>query len=195
MVKRRFRPRDMISGVLGLIQQRNGNVFRGHVRAAKLAHSSVNGLPDFRRDSIKEQLPWNAQAKFSWASPQSWKFCQVWLVAHTRVKNSRQNGDIPDGSGQRASAIERRRKRDDAFARDAAPAWLQTGDAAERCRNADGAACVRAGTAVAKARGNGGGGTSTRSTRNAGAVPRIANRTIVRIVRCHTVGKRVHVCI
>src|SRR5258708_33202822 len=165
MVERRVHPGDMISRIFGFIEQRDGNVFRGHARAAKIAQSGVKGVPNFRGESVEEQSTWNSQAKLSRASPQSRRTGQVWLTTHTGVKNSCKSGDIIDGATQRARAIECRRKGNDAFTGDAAPAWLQSCNPAEGCGNAAGAAGVRADTAVAKAGGNGGSTNSTRATR------------------------------
>ncbi|SRR5260370_18786618 len=182
MVKRRFRPGDMISGLFGFIEQRDGNVLRGHARAAKIAQGGVKRVPDLRRESVEEQLARNSQAKLSCISPQSGEFRQVRLPAHARVQNPRQSGDITYGPSQWPGAIQARRQRDNAFTRNAAPSWLHTADAAEGSGDADGAASVRADATETETGGNRGGGSSTRAAGNARGVPGIADRTIVRIV-------------
>src|SRR6266850_2089123 len=98
-----------------------------------------------------------------------------------------------DRSGERAGAIEQRRKWDDAFARNAAPGWFQPDDAAECGGDANGASRVRSDAAEAEAGSDGRGGPAARAAGNTREVPGIADRAVVRVVGCDAVGEFVHV--
>src|SRR5882724_6175644 len=98
-----------------------------------------------------------------------------------------------DRSGERAGAIEQRRKWDDALARNAAPGWFQPDDAAECGGDANGASCVCPDAAEAEAGGDGSGGPATRAAGNAREIPGIADRAEVRVVGCDAVSELVHV--
>src|SRR6266849_6487636 len=69
MVNCRFHPCDMIPRVFSFIEQRDGNVFRHHARAAKFAQSGVKAAPDLLSEGIEEQLARNPQTKLSGSRP------------------------------------------------------------------------------------------------------------------------------
>src|SRR5882724_11258814 len=98
-----------------------------------------------------------------------------------------------DRSGERAGGIEQRRKWDDAFARNAAPGWFQSGDAAECGGDAYGASRVCADASVAESRCNRGSGAPARASGNAREIPGIADRAEVGIVGGNAVSELMHV--
>ena len=70
---------------------------------------------------------------------------------------------------------------------------LEADDAAERSRNADGAASVGADAAIAEAGGDGGSGATAGTAGNAREIPGIVDGAVVRVVAGDAVGELVHV--
>src|SRR5260370_37082021 len=105
---------------------------------------------------------------------------QTGFVFSADENGIKQQSRIGGGARQRTDAIEAGRKGNDVGDGDAADRGLEPDDAAEGCRDADGAAGVRANAAVAKAGGNGCGRTSAGTAGDAGAIPGITRGPEVR---------------
>src|SRR5580693_1035673 len=193
MEKYGLNPGDVITCVFGFVQQGDGDVGGGHACFAEIAQGRVECLAHFGGKGVKKKLTRNAQTNLSGVNAQSCRFREVRLPTDAKIERSSQDGGVADGASQRAGAIERGREWDDAFTRDTAPGGLEANDATEGSGDADGAARVRADAAVAKARGDCGGGTSAGAAWDAFEIPGIADGPEVGIVGCDAVGELVHV--
>src|SRR6266849_5019900 len=104
-----------------------------------------------------------------------------------------QKSGVGNSAVQRADEIKEGRERNDARGGDAADAGLEADDAAERRRDADGAARVSANGPIAEAGSNGCCGAAAGTAGYAGEVPWIARRAVMRIVGGDAVGEFVEV--
>src|SRR6266478_4389155 len=193
MEKGGLSPSNLISRLFGFVEQRYGDVRGLHSQAAEIAQGGIESGTDLRGKSVEEHLARKTQAKLSWVSPKSGRICKVRFPADANEDRTGQNSEVAHISGQWASAIEQRRKRDDSFARNAAPGWFQSSDAAECGGDANGASRVCPDAAEAEAGSDGRGGPAARASGNARQIPGIADRTVVGIVGRHAVGEFVHV--
>src|SRR3954471_17387929 len=56
MVMRGLSPRDLVAGLFGFVEQRDGNLCDSRAALLKLAKGSVENRADFRREHIKKEF-------------------------------------------------------------------------------------------------------------------------------------------
>jgi hypothetical protein len=193
MVMSGFGPGDLVSGVFGFVEQRDGNVDQMRAELAQIAERVIEDEPDIFRDDIEEEFARDAKTEFAGFGRAARAETQGRFVSATNEDGIEEESGVGDGARQRANAIKAGRERNHAGDGDAAEGGFEADDAAERGGDADGAAGVRADAAVAEARRDGGRRAAAGAAGNAGEIPRIAHGTEVGIIGSDAIGELVHV--
>ena len=165
MICSRLHTQDQGRGGSGILRVRDHHVQNGGALGGKRAH----GLPACRLDLgiqfFPEEVSRDADAQPGDPAPDLFR----------RLRDRGQHGEQQPGIGrrarQRAEMVERPRERDDAGCGDRSVGRLQPGDAAERCRNANGPAGIGTQCRGAKSRGHRRGRPPAGPSRSSRSVP------------------------
>lgn len=185
-------PGDLVAGVLGFVQQRNGDFAESRAEFAKDTQGLLECRLNFHRKNLQEKILRHTQAKRKTVG-RFYGVVETRLLIAANEDRVKEQGGVGSGTRERADAIEAGREGNDTVNGDAAESGFEADDTAEGCGDAEGAAGIGANAAITEAGGKGGSRASAGATRNAGKIPGIASGTEVGIVGGDAIGEFVKV--
>lgn len=188
-----LRPGDLIPGVFGFGQLRDGHFLEASAKLLHHAKGRLKSKLDIRIQHIEEKLFGNTQSRPALARGRKSAGNERTLFFPFHRDCVEKKSGVLHCARQRADNIERLRQRNHVFWIYAADSRLEPDNAAKRSRNADGSTGIRSDASVTKASCQRRRRTATRASRDAFGIPGIARGAIVGILRGDTVGKLMHV--
>jgi len=193
VVMRGFGPGDLVAGVLGFVDERDGDFLEFGALLFEDAERRFENEIDVLRDHVQEKFLGNAEGELARFRRRFFEGAGAGFTFDAGEDGFEEKSGVQDGASERTGAIEFWRERDNAVHADAAKRGFEADNAAERGGNADGAAGVGADAAVAEARSDSRCGAATGAAGDAREVPRIVDGAEVGVVGSNAVGELVQV--